>query len=117
MGTFLDDVFNNLHGKVGKAQVQKSLANLVTSGEITQKVYGKQAVFVVKQDDTERPSQQELDQMEASIAELKTTLAELRDEFKEVSNVLNKLKSSMTIDEMRQRIKQLSMEVSDIDIK
>jgi 26S proteasome regulatory subunit, ATPase 3, interacting protein len=108
----LDDVFNNLHGKVGKTQVQKSLANLVASGEITQKIYGKQAVFVVKQDDGERPSQQELDQLDVSIAESKIILSGLKDEAKEINGILSKLKSSMTVEEMRQKIKQLLQEVS-----
>lgn len=109
---FLDDVFNNLHGKIGKTQVQKSLNNLVASGEITQKAYGKQVVFVVKQDDSDRPSQQELDKMDNTISELKTILAEVKEEFKEFGGTLSKLKSSMTVDEMNQRIKQLLLEVS-----
>jgi DNA repair ATPase RecN len=98
---------------VGKTQVQKSLNNLVANGQITQKAYGKQVVFVVKQDDTDRPSQQELDKMDSAISELKATLAEVKEEFKEFSGTLAKLRSSMTVDELNQRIKQLLLEVRE----
>ena len=47
--SYLDDIFSNLHGKVGKTQVVKSLTNLTSSNEITCKTYGKQAVYVTKQ--------------------------------------------------------------------
>lgn len=96
---------------MGKTQVQKSLTNLVTNGEITQKIYGKQVVFVVKQDDNDRPSQKELDQMDNTVNELKITMNEVKEEFKELNGTLGKLKSSLTLDELRQRIKQLLLEV------
>jgi len=44
-----DDLVSNLHGKVGKTAMTKVLANLVAANVITQKVYGKQVVFVVRQ--------------------------------------------------------------------
>ena len=48
-GTHADDLFSNLHGKVGKTALPRVLANLVTANLVTQKTYGKQVVYVVRQ--------------------------------------------------------------------
>jgi hypothetical protein len=44
-----DDLHSNLHGKIGKTALPKVLASLVSADKVTQKAYGKQVVFVVKQ--------------------------------------------------------------------
>lgn len=43
------DVFNNLHGQVGKTAVVKLLAQMQENGTIHGKVYGKQWVYVARQ--------------------------------------------------------------------
>lgn len=43
------DVFNNLHGKVGKTAVTKLLTQMQESGVIHGKLYGKQWVYVARQ--------------------------------------------------------------------
>ena len=43
------DVFNNLHGKVGKTAVVKLLAQMQENGTIHGKIYGKQWVYVARQ--------------------------------------------------------------------
>jgi 26S proteasome regulatory subunit (ATPase 3-interacting protein) len=45
----LADIFNNLHGAVGKTMVPKVLASLAERGEITGKAWGKQLVYVARQ--------------------------------------------------------------------
>ena len=44
-----DDIFNNLHGKVGKANLTKVLTALSNSGEISLKNYAKSQIYVAKQ--------------------------------------------------------------------
>jgi 26S proteasome regulatory subunit (ATPase 3-interacting protein) len=44
-----NDVFNNLHGQVGKTALTRVLAKLVDEGRIHGKCYGKQWVYVAKQ--------------------------------------------------------------------
>jgi len=46
---YLDDVFNNLHGKVGKTNLVKVLTSLCNSGDIVQKTYAKSQIYVAKQ--------------------------------------------------------------------
>ena len=79
------DIFNNLHGSVGKTQIVKVLTNLQEKNEITCKNYGKQQVYVIKQDDEELPSPDELDSMDQEITDLKKTYDELKEEIKFLS--------------------------------
>lgn len=43
------DIFNNLHGEVGKTAVTKILTQMQENGTIHGKLYGKQWVYVCKQ--------------------------------------------------------------------
>lgn len=73
------DVFNNLHGKVGKTAVTKALTTLVEKGEISGKAYGKQWVYVARQDTLPAPSPEELDRLDSEIEGLKASVAEQRE--------------------------------------
>ena len=43
------DVLNNLHKEIGKTQVIKSLESLASSGSLAEKVYGKQKIYFLNQ--------------------------------------------------------------------
>lgn len=43
------DIFNNLHGQVGKTSVVKTLTKLYEEGRINGKAYGKQWIYFAKQ--------------------------------------------------------------------
>lgn len=45
----LADLFNNLHGKVGKTALVKVLTQLVDKQQVMSKLYGKQTVYVISQ--------------------------------------------------------------------
>lgn len=45
----LDEIFNNLHGKVGKTVVTRILAQLADKQHIIGKTYGKQVIYVLNQ--------------------------------------------------------------------
>lgn len=44
-----DDIFQNLHGQIGKTGLVKVLNQLAADGSISLKAYGKQQVFVARQ--------------------------------------------------------------------
>lgn len=46
---FLDDIVLNLHGTIGKTSAQRCIDKLIADGEILEKVYGKQSVYVIQQ--------------------------------------------------------------------
>lgn len=45
----LADIFNNLHGRVGKTALLRILAQLADKQQIMAKSYGKQTVYVINQ--------------------------------------------------------------------
>lgn len=77
------DIFNNLHGQVGKTAVVKGLTSLHERGEISGKAYGKQWVYVARQDILPTPSTEELDQLDAKIEELKAQLTSQKEATKQ----------------------------------
>ncbi|XP_004345612.1 hypothetical protein CAOG_06022 [Capsaspora owczarzaki ATCC 30864] len=70
------DIFNNLHGAVGKTAVTKALASLTAGEKIIEKEYGKQHVYCPRQDQFEIPDEAELDQLDQTIDELRDQLRE-----------------------------------------
>src|SRR5258708_1288149 len=65
------DIFNNLHGEVGKTACVRVLSSLSERNLIHQKVYGKQSVFVARQDTGNAPSAEELSAIDAQIEDAK----------------------------------------------
>ncbi len=84
------DVFNNLKEKIPKTAVVKTLNQLVEDRacliisnpeeKIHGKQYGKQWVYVARQDALEAPSQEEINAMDQEIDQFKTTNGNLKDE-------------------------------------
>lgn len=66
---------------MGKTAIGKVLQSLMDQGEVVGKAYGKQWVYVVRQDNLPTPSPEEL---EALDGELKTAKAKLQDEKEKV---------------------------------
>lgn len=70
--------------KLKKAAIQKALDNLVDSGRITFKEYGKQKIYLARQDQFEVPNNEELNQMKDEIGKLQEQLDERRRAISEV---------------------------------
>lgn len=84
------DIFNNLHGQVGKTAVVKGLNTLFERGEIHGKAYGKQWVYVARQDTLPTPSPEELNELDDRIEQLKNELTAQKDATKQAqSRMLN----------------------------
>ena len=111
---YLVDIFNNLHGAVGKTAVVKVLTSLSEKGEITAKAYGKQWVYVARQDLLPVPSSEELNAIDDEINELKETLQREKEQFKSVQLKLNQMNSSLTTIELHKRISTLEVEVAEM---
>ncbi|CAG8765661.1 2665_t:CDS:2, partial [Acaulospora morrowiae] len=71
------DISNNLHNAITKAAIQKALTNLVEKEEVGCKTYGKQSVYVVKQ---------ELNEMDVKIEELKKEVNDYKDRNKQLQS-------------------------------
>ncbi|KAI8818713.1 Tat binding protein 1-interacting protein [Fimicolochytrium jonesii] len=104
------DVFNNLSGAVGKTNVVKALTTMVEEQQIHGKLFGKQWVYVAKQDEFEVPSKEELDSMDVKIAELKERVFIARDEIKQAQAELSTISSSLTTDQIEAKLKAVEAE-------
>ncbi|PJF17573.1 Hop2 meiotic double strand DNA break repair, partial [Paramicrosporidium saccamoebae] len=115
------DIFNNLHGQVGKTAVAKSLTTLVEKAEISGKAYGKQWVYVARQDTLPTPSPEDLNLLDAEIESLKKSVDEKREATRQIQSrighhhshnilELNSLNNSLTNEVMAKRIQELTEE-------
>lgn len=78
------NIFDNLHGKVKKASVQKILDTLSGDGRIASKDFGKAKVYYALQSNAEVPPKAELDEMDSKISELSTESRELDAEIRQL---------------------------------
>lgn len=74
-----------------KTAVQKSLDTLADSGKISFKEYGKQKIYLARQDQFEIPNSEELNQMKEANTKLQEQLAEQKRAVSEVEGGTNGL--------------------------
>lgn len=73
-----------------KTAVQKALDNLCDGGKISFKEYGKQKIYLARQDQFDIPDSEELNRMKEENANLQEKLAEQKKAIGEVeSGILN----------------------------
>lgn len=67
-----------------KAAVQKALDSLADSGKISFKEYGKQKIYLARQDQFDIPNNEELNQMKEENSKLQAQLGEKKKAITEV---------------------------------
>nr|CBY93773.1 putatuve hop2 protein [Oehlia diaphana] len=102
------DVSNNLHGAITKSVAQKVLNALAVKSEVRQKVYGKQSVYVINQEQFESPSQEELNDMDSKIEELKKEVDKYKEKNRQLTSELAALNNSLTNEQCEERLKVLT---------
>lgn len=126
---FLVDVFNNLHGAVGKTAVVKILNALAERGEITVKTFGKSQLYVARQVNQKKPkkyslihlqdllpvpSSEELNALDDEINQLKENLMKEKEAHRQVQAKLAMMNSSLPTEEVKARIASLEGEVGEM---
>lgn len=92
-----NDIFNNLHEEIKKPAIQKALDQLVETGAIIEKVYGKQKVYVVKQEDMNvKDLERELQDLDSELSEISQKLASVEQKLKGSENVFRDLQCAPT---------------------
>ncbi|RGB25965.1 putative hop2 protein [Rhizophagus diaphanus] len=94
------DVSNNLHGAITKSVAQKVLNALAVKSEVRQKVYGKQSVYVI--------NQEELNDMDSKIEELKKEVDKYKEKNRQLTSELAALNNSLTNEQCEERLKVLT---------
>ncbi|EYU40879.1 hypothetical protein ABFS82_12G079400 [Erythranthe guttata] len=98
-----------------KAAVQKALDSLADSGKISFKEYGKQKIYLARQDQFDIPNNEELNQMKEENAKLQEQLAEGKKAIAEVEGEIKALQTNLTLEEIHARQIQLGDEVNQME--
>lgn len=102
---------------MGKTAVAKALTSLVEKGEISGKAYGKQWVYVARQDMQPAPSSADLEALDEELTQIKTALAEKREANRQLQMRLHELVSSLSDEQMVQRIATLEPAICTLEAK
>uniref|UniRef100_A0A7N0TCU9 Homologous-pairing protein 2 homolog n=1 Tax=Kalanchoe fedtschenkoi TaxID=63787 RepID=A0A7N0TCU9_KALFE len=100
-----------------KTAVQKALDNLADSGKISFKEYGKQKIYLARQDQFDIPNSEELCSMKEENAELQKQLEEQKKLIGEVEGEIKGLQSNLTLQEIHTKKSQLDKEVTEMEDK
>ncbi|KAG0001418.1 hypothetical protein BGZ65_003506 [Modicella reniformis] len=80
------DIVSNLHAAVSKAECQRIMNALVEKDLVTAKLYGKQAIYVVRQDTIDTVTPEELAAIDNEITMLQSQITESRIRHKQLSS-------------------------------
>jgi 26S proteasome regulatory subunit (ATPase 3-interacting protein) len=113
-----NDIFNNLHEEIKKPAVQKALDYLVEQGRITEKVYGKQKVYVVKQEETNsKDLERELQDLDSKLTAVSKKVASAEQVLKGSENQVRELQLAPTTSEAQNEKKVLENRVQALKEK
>ena len=113
-----NDIFMNLHKEIGKTAVQKALDQLVEKGDIIEKTYGKQKVYVIKQEDNvARDFEKELDELDSNINDVSGKLSLTEEELKSLESQLRELQATPTTEEAEREYTALEVRFNELKEK
>ncbi|XP_074295697.1 homologous-pairing protein 2 homolog [Silene latifolia] len=100
-----------------KTAVQKALDSLSDSGKISFKEYGKQKIYIARQDQFEIPNSDELAHMKDVNAKLQEQISEQKRANSEIEGEIKTLHSNLTLEDMQAKLERLNKEVEEMEIK
>ncbi|GMY18335.1 Homologous-pairing protein 2 [Fagus crenata] len=98
-----------------KAAIQKALDNLADNGRISFKEYGKQKIYLARQDQFDIPNNEELNQMKEDNTKLQQQLQEQKRAISEAEGEIRSLQSNLTLEQIRDKDAKLRMEVKEME--
>ncbi|KAF9945004.1 PSMC3 interacting protein [Mortierella alpina] len=101
------DIVSNLHAAVSKTECQRVINALVDKDLVTMKLYGKQAIYVARQDTIEAVTPEQLAAINSEINSLQTRTIEAKSRNKHLNSELSALKSALTKEQITARLEQL----------
>ncbi|KAK3421705.1 homologous-pairing protein 2 homolog [Eucalyptus grandis] len=100
-----------------KAAVQKALDTLADNGRISAKEYGKQKVYLARQDQFDIPNNEELNRMKEENAQLQQQLEEHRKAISELDGEIRGLQSNLTLEQILDKETKLRSEAKVMEEK
>ncbi|KAI8022459.1 hypothetical protein LOK49_LG03G00777 [Camellia lanceoleosa] len=98
-----------------KASIQKALDSLADSGRISFKEYGKQKIYLARQDQFDIPNSEELTKMKEENTKLQEQLNEQRRAISEVDGEMKALQSNLTLEQILAKEANLRKEVEEME--
>ncbi|TYJ00023.1 hypothetical protein E1A91_A13G058600v1 [Gossypium mustelinum] len=100
-----------------KASIQKTLDSLADSGKISFKEYGKQKIYLARQDQFNIPNNEELASMKEENAKLQEHLDQQKKAITEVEGEIKCLQSNLTLEQIHDKEAKLRKEVKEMEDK
>ncbi|KAM0964682.1 hypothetical protein ACFX2C_020701 [Malus domestica] len=97
-----------------KAAIQKTLDTLADNGKISFKEYGKQKIYLARQDQFDIPNSEELTRMKQENEKLQEQLGEQKRAISEVEGEIKTLQSHLTLEQIRDKEAKLRKEVNEM---
>ncbi|KAF3792541.1 HOP2-like proteinous-pairing protein [Nymphaea thermarum] len=104
------------HG-LKKTAVQKALDSLADSGQISFKEYGKQKIYLARQDRFDILNDEELDRMKKENGKLQEELVQQKKAETEIEAEIRVLQSNLTLEEIYAKEAKLKAEVGQMEAK
>ncbi|KAM1102422.1 hypothetical protein ACFX2I_011059 [Malus domestica] len=98
-----------------KAAIQKALDALADNGKISFKEYGKQKVYLARQDQFDIPNSEELTRMKQENEKLQEQLGEQKRAISQVEGEIKTLQANLTLEQMRDKEAKLRKEVAAME--
>ncbi|KAG0322051.1 PSMC3 interacting protein [Linnemannia gamsii] len=102
------DIVTNLHAAVTKTECQRAVNSLVDKELLTSKTFGKQTIYVVRQDTIETAKPDELSSIDKRLVQLREIIVEQKSKQKQLSAELASLNSALTMEEIEKRLATLT---------
>ncbi|KAK0573628.1 hypothetical protein LWI29_011146 [Acer saccharum] len=98
-----------------KAAIQKALDSLADGGKISFREFGKQKVYIARQDQFDILNNEELIQMKEENAKLQQQLEEQKKATSLVEGEIKALQTNLTLEQIREREVKLRKEVKEME--
>ncbi|KAF9925115.1 PSMC3 interacting protein [Linnemannia zychae] len=104
----ITDIVTNLHAAVTKAECQRAVNSLVDKELLISKTFGKQTIYVIRQDTIETAKPDELASIEKRLVQLREQIAEQKTKQKQLSSELASLNSALTTEDIERKLAALT---------
>ena len=113
----VNDIHNNLQQQFGfgKALVTRVLENMAADGSIREKVWGKSKIYFLDQSKLPTISEEEVADIDSRTAKLRAVHGDLMEGIKEYEHKLSGYKKQMTVAQINQEIREVSLEVQGLE--
>ncbi|KAF9910390.1 PSMC3 interacting protein [Linnemannia zychae] len=102
------DIVTNLHAAVTKTECQRAVNSLVDKELLTSKTFGKQTIYVVRQDTIDTAKPEELVSIDKRLVVLRERIAEQKSKQKQLTAELASLNSALTTEDIERRLSVLT---------